>query len=211
MLLDPILIDCPHCGERVQASLAQPWINHEYTYRIGIAQCHKCHNPLVAHQDFLGPVGPLGREEYSEAQRLWPSPEVVLSLDIPEMIRVSLTEARKCLSCGAYTASVAMTGRGIEGMCHHFKTKKSMMFEGLKELLYREVIDKRLYQWADELRLHRNLAAHASGAGFSRQDAEDNFEFAVAICDYVFVLNRKFEQFTKRTKARPQRKRGPAA
>jgi rRNA maturation protein Nop10 len=197
---DPIMIDCPHCGDRVQASPARPWLNHQYEYRIGIVQCLKCFNPLVAHQDFLGPQGPDGIEEYSEAQRLWPSPEAPLSLHIPEMIRVSLSEARKCLSCGTYTASVAMTGRAVEGMCHHFKTKKTTLFDGLKELLDREVIDKRLYQWADELRQHRNLAAHASGTSFVRQDAEDIFDFALAICNYVFVLRKKFEEFTTRTK-----------
>jgi hypothetical protein len=203
---DPIMIDCPHCADRVQASLVNPWKDHQYEYRIGIVQCHKCFNPLVAHQDFLGPQGLYDIEEYSEAQRLWPSPEAVISLHIPEMIRVSLSEARKCLCCRAYTASVAMTGRAIEGMCHHFKTKKTMLFEGLKELLAREIIDKRLYQWADELRAHRNMAAHAGGASFTRQDAEDIFDFALIICNYVFVLNKKFEEFTKRTKKRTRRK-----
>lgn len=203
---EPILIDCPHCADRVQAAPARPWLDHQYEFRIGIFWCLKCSNPLVAHQYFLGPVGPHGEEEYSESQRLWPSPEVTLSLDIPEMIRASLIEARKCLSCGTYTASVAMTGRALEGMCHHFKTKKTMLFEGLKELLDREVIDKRLYQWADALRQHRNLAAHATGASFERQDAEDIFDFTIAICDYVFVLNKKFADFTKRTKKSTRRK-----
>src|SRR6266851_5228906 len=55
---EPILIDCPHCADRVQASPARPWLDHQYEYRIGIVQCLKCFNPLVAHQDFLGPQGP---------------------------------------------------------------------------------------------------------------------------------------------------------
>ena len=206
---DPIIIDCPYCSDRVQASPVRPWLDHEYDYRIGIVQCLRCFNPLVAHQEFLGPQGPHEIEEYSEAQRLWPSPEAAVSLQIPERIRSSLSEARKCLSCGTYTASVAMTGRAIEGMCRHFKTKKMVLFEGLKELLDREVIDKRLYQWADELREHRNLAAHASGASFERQDAQDIFDFALTICDYVFVLNKKFEEFTKRTNKAGKKKAMP--
>jgi hypothetical protein len=142
----PIMIDCPHCEETVQATPARPWFDHQLDYRIGIVQCSRCFNPIVAFQDFLGPVGPHEQEEYSPAERLWPSPDIPLSSDIPEMIHTSLSEARKCILCGTYTASIAMTGRGLEGMCHHFKTKKTMLFEGLKELLAREIIDKRLYQ-----------------------------------------------------------------
>jgi Domain of unknown function (DUF4145) len=165
---EKIFIDCPHCSERVEASLLRPWLDHQYEYRLGFVWCGRCENLLIAYQDFLGPIGKSGAEEYSEAQRVWPSPEVTLSLRIPDVIRLSLVEARKCLSCGTHTASVAMTGRGIEGLCHHFKTKRKDLFEGLKELLDREIIDKRLYGWADALRRHRNLAAHASSASFSR-------------------------------------------
>jgi hypothetical protein len=50
----------------------------------------------------------------------------------------------------------------------------------------------------DELRKHRNLAAHASGAKFILTDAKDLYDFSTAICDYVFVLTEKFESFKKR-------------
>ena len=36
----------------------------------------------------------------------------------------------------------------------------------------------------------------------SHDDAEDLFNFATAICDYVFVLNEKFAQFMQRKQAR---------
>jgi hypothetical protein len=52
-------------------------------------------------------------------------------------------------------------------------------------------VNKKLYEWADELREHRNLAAHATGTKFTRLDAEDIFDFARAICEYVFVLTVK--------------------
>ncbi len=76
------------------------------------------------------------------------------------------------------------------------------MAQGLKELLDMEIIDKRLFQWSEELRFHRNLAAHASGEQFTHDDAEDLFNFATAICDYVFVLNEKFSLFMKRKEAK---------
>lgn len=68
----------------------------------------------------------------------------------------------------------------------------------MKELHDRGIVDKRLYEWGDELRKHRNLGAHASGAKFNLTDTKDLYDFSTAICDYVFVLAEKFESFKKR-------------
>jgi hypothetical protein len=197
-------IDCPNCSTRVEGTLLHKWIAHRLD-RMAFVWCSRCDSILVGFQQFIGPVGMHGEEEYSETQRLWPMPAVVLSDEIPEIIHSSLTEAQNCLSCGTYTASVAMTGRALEGLCHHFNTSDPMLFERLKELLTRGIIDARLYQWADELRKHRNPAAHASAATFDRQDAKDIFDFAVAICDYVFVLSNKFQEFQQRINNSPKK------
>jgi hypothetical protein len=60
------------------------------------------------------------------------------------------------------------------------------------------IIDKRLHEWGDELRKHRNLAAHASGVKFNLIDAKDLYDFSTAICEYVFVLTEKFDSFKER-------------
>jgi hypothetical protein len=139
-----------------------------------------------------------GKDEWSTASRVWPEPVSQLAMSIPETIRTCLLEARKCLHATAYTACVAMSGRAIEAMCRHFGTTKQTLFEGLKELHEKTVIDARLYEWGDELRKHRNLAAHATGAKFNLVDAKDLYDFSTAICDYVFVLTEKFQNFKKR-------------
>ena len=75
--------------------------------------------------------------------------------------------------------------------------------------LDQNVIDKMLHYWGQELRTHRNLAAHATGTKFTRIDAEDIFDFAKTICEYVFVLTRRFERFKARAKLRqPSKKKG---
>lgn len=40
--------------------------------------------------------------------------------------------------------------------------------------------------------------AHASDVKISKIDASDLLDFAIAICDYVYVLRNKFEDFMKR-------------
>jgi hypothetical protein len=137
-------------------------------------------------------------DDWTTASRVWPQPVSELAMTIPETIRTCLLEARKCLHGTAYAACVAMSGLAIEAMCRHFNTKRDILFEGLKELHQQAVIDKRLYEWGDELRKHRNLAAHASGVKFNLTDAKDLYDFSTAICDYVFVLAAKFEAFKER-------------
>jgi hypothetical protein len=99
-----------------------------------------------------------------------------------------------------------MTGRALEAIGRHFHTKgksdKLMLAQGLEELHTAQIIDRRLYEWGKELQTNRNLAAHASGQIFERDDAEDLFDFAAAICEYVFVLTEKFENFKKRQAGR---------
>jgi Domain of unknown function (DUF4145) len=205
-----MLIDCTHCQARVNAEVLKlaGYYDREVwpdSYQLALLRCPECRHLVVGQQsllkeaetDFAGNVI-IEDEEWSAASRVWPEPLSQLAMSIPEAIRTCLLEARKCLHATAYTACVAMSGRAIEAMCRHFDTKKDMLFEGLKELHERDIIDARLYEWGDELRKHRNLAAHASGVKFNLADAKDLYDFATAICDYVFVLAAKFESFKKR-------------
>ena len=60
------------------------------------------------------------------------------------------------------------------------------------------VIDGRLFEWGDSLRQERNIGAHASGQNVTNADANDVLEFAVAICEYVYVLADRYEKYKKR-------------
>jgi hypothetical protein len=88
---------------------------------------------------------------WSNPARVWPSPQLNVSATIPAAISSSLEEARTCLVAGAYTASVAMTGRALEGVGRHFHTKgkadRLMLGHGLEQLHAGEIIDKRLFEW----------------------------------------------------------------
>ena len=53
-----------------------------------------------------------------------------------------------------------------------------------------------------ELQEHRNLAAHATDHVFEQEDAQDLFEFMNAICEYLFVLQDRYDRFVKRKEQR---------
>jgi hypothetical protein len=210
-----MLISCSNCSARVNGEVQthlpvyEGEQKPESGYRITLLRCPSCQKPVVAWQNLLnyyeGSFGEGDTATWSEAKRVWPSPESVFDASIPTIVEVSLSEARGCLLSGHYTASVVMSGRALEAVAKHFhlsgKADRLMLAKGLEELRTSGKIDDRLYQWGKELQLHRNLAAHASDKVFGLEDAEDLFEFVNAICEYLFVLQDRYDRFIKRKAA----------
>ncbi len=208
-----MLIHCPTCRARVDAQEhgEAKWVyeddDGELVGRLNhLLRCPVCHTAMLSQQQLIGfddeggegPDGELA-ELWSEPQRLWPSAPIDSLGRLPQPISHALHEAYQCLSAQAYSASVVMSVQAIEGICREHKTKSIKLASALKELRDREVIDKKLYEWSEELRKHRNLAAHPTGTMFKKLDAQDIFDFAYAICEYVFVLTVKFDKFKGRT------------
>ncbi|NGM83391.1 DUF4145 domain-containing protein [Paenibacillus sp. 7124] len=91
-----------------------------------------------------------------------------------------------------------MCGRVIESICKDHNTKSGNLLNGLKILLEKQIIDKKIYDWADALRLHRNIGAHANEEVIIKEDARDLLDFSFAICNYVYILTLKFKSFMAR-------------
>ncbi|MEX1031358.1 MAG: DUF4145 domain-containing protein [Paenibacillaceae bacterium] len=197
-----MIIDCPYCESKVdgiEKGEHQTYGEHEDnpSKRV-LLECPVCHCSLLAETEHWQ----IGNEEYkwSNAVRLWPEPDRILSWELPDIVSVSLNEAKKCFTGTAYIGCAVMCGRSIEGICKDFNTKSQNIAGGLKELLDQQIIDKRIYDWGEALRIHRNFGAHASEENISRVDATDLLDFALAICDYVYILRNKFESFMERRK-----------
>jgi hypothetical protein len=198
-----VIIECSYCEARVDAKVIaehrDPYNPDEEPgpFRAVLLECPNCKNALLAGQilEYFEKGS-----TWDEPTRLWPTPEKFLSHHIPEIVRTSLEEANLCFKARAYAACVVMCGRSLEGVCRHHKTKSQYLGGGLKELRERDLIDGRLFQWAQELQKSRNLSAHATGEKVSKQDAQDLLDFTNAICDYLFVLTAKFDAFIARRK-----------
>ena len=194
-----MVIDCPYCQSRVdcreigQHTDSDP---RELPFRITLLECPGCKNGIIAGQSELPTEDGY---DWDLPARLWPKPDRVV-WSLPEIVRVSLEEAMRCLRGGAYTACAVMCGRALEGLCKDQGTQDPGLFAALKELRDKQIIDARLFEWAEALRKMRNIAAHATPEKVSAEDANDLLDFVHAICDYVYLLNRKFEDFMKRQK-----------
>ena len=198
----PVIVECSVCRSRVDAEMTaqREHVSDPFPYRVSLLVCPSCHETIVGLQEAY--PDPESREPgWSTTSRLWPDPERVVPWHVPSIVRHSLEEAGKCLHAGAFAACAVMCGRALEGICIHHKTQHKTLARGLAELREREVIDKRLSSWAESLRELRNLGAHASDERVSPDDARDLLDFAHAITDYVFVLTKKFEDFTQRRAA----------
>jgi Domain of unknown function (DUF4145) len=204
-----VVLDCPYCQTLTRSEVAGTVESfggpEDQSVRVTLAQCPGCRYPLVGYQHDEA-IDEYGNEGWSDFKRIWPRPDASLSSSIPPKIAASLSEAQKCLAATAYTASVAMTGRALEAIGRHFHTNgkadRLMLAAGLDELHDKEIIDNRLYTWGKALHENRNLAAHASDRIFDRHDAQDLLNFAIAICEYVFVLAERFAEFQKRQAAK---------
>jgi hypothetical protein len=91
-----------------------------------------------------------------------------------------------------------MCRKALEGVCQEQKAKGRNLMASLKELRDRGVIDTRLYEWSDALRITGNDAAHGVDFIVSREDAEDVLGFTEAIIEYIFLYSDRFNTFMER-------------
>jgi hypothetical protein len=200
-----MIIDCPICDAKVDAEVLceHEYPQTEYTdpYKYVFLLCPFCENTMVGIVNFVQ-IGPYEEGWDSKAKRVWPKAKDHFMFNIPSLVGASLEEAKRCFEGKAYSACAVMCGRALEAISITY-TKKKNMAQGLKELRDKEIIDTRLYNWSEILRKERNIGAHPSGEETSKQDAQDLLDFLIAICDYIFVLSEKYDNFIKKKNHEP--------
>ncbi|MBU2623649.1 MAG: DUF4145 domain-containing protein [Proteobacteria bacterium] len=188
-----MLIECHSCEAVVDAKeLCTNDAESQFItdIAVGLYQCPSCHTSLVGIK--------AGEESYPpKVERVWPEPKNKFHESIPTAVRKSLENAKRCYDAKVYSATAVMCGKAIEFIVSD-KTNISNLFQGLKELKAKEIIDARLYEWSEALRKERNIGAHAIETEINRQDANDILDFAVAICEYVYVLTDKYNAYLSR-------------
>jgi hypothetical protein len=158
---------------------------------ITLVSCDTCGQALLFVQEDYG-------QGWDEMMGVWPSATRYLSSAVPKPLRDEHNEARKCFDAKAYTAAAVMVGRTLEGVCAENKIQARNLIASLREMKEQGLIDERLYQWADELRVLRNEGAHYTGSQVSREDAADALALSEALLDYMYVLAAKFDEFRDR-------------
>ena len=200
-----MIVECNRCESKVNAETIgyHDEVDREMmeTYRISLAKCPICGIALLVGQEEYQ-TGP-DEYRYSPARRLWREPDNRIHGSIPSEARSSLEEAQRCYKARAFSACAVMCGKAVEAICVQH-TRENTLFKGLEALQKKGVIDGRLLEWGESLRHERNLGAHATGTKTTRDDARDILEFAVAICEYVYVLSEKYTEYkSRKAKVKP--------
>jgi hypothetical protein len=94
-----------------------------------------------------------------------------------------------------------MVRRTLEGVCIDHGIFRKPLYAALDEMKNDGLIEGRLLEWAQGLRVLGNDAAHFTGQPVSSQDARDALTLAEALMDYMYVFSGQFEQFRARRAA----------
>ena len=194
-------IDCPDCGKRVAAKQL-----HSYDFTNQIAGgahvglqfviCPRCTQGLLFRCEEVWDGA------WSEPVLVYPRAPEGLVPGAPGDVLKAMAEAQRCLQASAFSASAMMCRKALEQLCAAHGIQAGNLARSVQQLKDQGVIDGWLYEWADELRIAGNQAAHESG-DISGEDARDLFEFTRAIVEYVIVVRDRFERYKQRRKVQP--------
>ncbi len=187
-----MIVECKKCGALVDAELIASYEHEEATMgppgRINFLKCLRCESPFIVDEDYI----------FEEVIRLYPPQEKLINLLLPKPLQNSYGEAAACFKAKAYTATAIMCRKTLEGICVEHGVVGQNLVSSLRELKDKGVIEARLFEWADALRIYGNEAAHDVNIMISAEDARDILEFTNALLEYVFTFRDKFEAFKKR-------------
>jgi hypothetical protein len=197
-----VIIDCPKCNTYVEVREAG-----SYGYNAGdgypsgkyiLVACGKCDRPIVLCQENVGNMA--DGDIWDTPVRVFPSDTIFVNPVWPEEIKEAFEEAKGCFKSRAYTATVIMCRKIIEGLCVLNGSSERNLNKALLKLRDSGVIDSRLYDWADALRVSGNEAAHDLSVTFSKEDASDIIDLTSAILEYIYSFTNKFAEFKARRK-----------
>jgi len=80
-----------------------------------------------------------------------------------------------------------------------------MLSQGIRELKDKNLIDQRLFDWSQQLKAFRDIAAHPDDISISRRDAEDLQTFVYAIVENIYDLTDRYENFKRRLERRKKK------
>jgi hypothetical protein len=142
-------------------------------------------------------------DKWDTPQLVYPTADLRVNPNAPHDIRSAFDEACNCYRAGAFTASAIMCRKTLEGICAVHGVTERALARSLRKMHEDKLIDDRLFEWSDLMRIAGNEAAHGVALSIQQADAKDILEFTNAIMDYLFSFRDRFEEFKKRRNKDP--------
>lgn len=165
-------IYCPYCHRYTALSNRGIYLNY------WMGECNACHDVVLVN-NYNGTIYP------------HPLPKPV-SEKIIEPIRKDFMEANLCFSVSAYRAAAVMARRALQSICLDKGAKEGDDLKKQIDWLFAQgVVTKDLKEWAHEVRLVGNDAAHPKkpegNQPVSKEDAEDILQLLDQFCQVLYV------------------------
>jgi hypothetical protein len=195
-----MIIECFECRSYVEAkaigSFEQFSDGSGPSSLFTLLSCTKCGSPILVRQTNIGNMAE--GDKWDTPYLLFPSGDLRVNPSAPRNIQAAFEEACACYRAQAFTASAIMCRKTLEGICATHNVTERTLAASLTKMKESGLIDERLFEWSDSLRVAGNEAAHVFGLSIAQPDAKDILEFTNAILDYLFSYRDRFEQFKKR-------------
>ncbi len=197
-----MLIECKYCEALVDAKvLHEKAIADEDSlgYLYSFVQCPSCSAPMLTVQEASWTAIRNGAESgWDKPVRVYLEGTRGPDASLPDTVRNAYSEAISCFKARSYLATSIMCRKALEAMCKEHGTGRRNLARALDHLRDQGIIEQRLFQWAEALRIAGNEAAHEIDAQIPRDDAKDILDFTEALLQYVFTFRDRFDQFMKR-------------
>ena len=208
---DTIALFCPSCKVHVEAkviarhsnenvvlNVGDPVDNHYKVIQFTFAACNRCETPILTRQVFYEVPGEFSAPQ-TDVLVVYPQEDSIALESVPKMVARPYLDACRSYQVKLYDPCVIMCRKCVEAVCREYGESKGSLSQRLERLRKSGVIDNAILDWANELRLAGNVAAHLdSKSQISEQDAKDVLEFARVLLLYVFELQNRLQAFHER-------------
>ena len=161
-----------------------------------VCLCRRCSQPFLIRQSLYGV--PAEFETVTDEKILYPIEKKLPFEGVPTTIKSAYDQAARSFSASLFEPCVLMCRKCLEATCKNFGANGRDLNSKLQSLSDAGQIDSRLLNWAHEIRLIGNEAAHDPDIKVTKRDARDVLDFTEAILIYVFSLTSRFEAFRSR-------------
>ncbi|MBF0551766.1 MAG: DUF4145 domain-containing protein [Deltaproteobacteria bacterium] len=202
---------CPECNMLVEAKVIaegdgeskitdiNPFDISDSPYNIDhflVCVCRRCGQPFFIRQSWY--VVPAEIESPTGEIVLYPTESKLTQEALPKSVKSAYDDASKCFKASMFEPCVLMCRKCLEAICKNLGAEGRDLNKRLVRLSEAGQIDSRLLNWAHEIRLIGNEAAHEVDGKVTKRDARDVLDFTEAIIIYVFSLTKRFESFKVR-------------
>ena len=199
-----MILECQECNAAVNAEGVGHYEAGDretpVEYRYSFLKCPRCASPFLVIRDRLLDIHPRG---WSDPILLFPSQRQA-DPSLPKLVREPFQEALTCLRNQTFTAAAMLCRKTLEAICVQHEIRSGDLKSKLRKLLASDIIDQRLFEWSDALRISGNEAAHNVNVTVDRQEAQDVVDFTHALLEYVFTYRDKFAKFMQRREQQAQ-------